>query len=94
MDQENKINNLEKKINSLEKKILDLELIISNNSIKNFDNFDNFDNFNINDEVNLDNEIVNRSIDLFITPPVVSRQHAFSNQNNATSTSSSLNNDL
>ena len=88
MDQENKINNLEKKINSLEKKILDLELIISNNSIK------NFDNFNINDEVNLDNEIVNRSIDLFIDIPLVSRQHAFSNQINATSTSSSLNNDL
>ena len=91
MDQENKINNLEKKINSLEKKILDLELIISSNSIK---NFDNFDNFNINDEVNLDNEIVNRSIDLFTSPPLVSRQHAFSNQINATSTSSSLNNDL
>lgn len=88
MDQENKINNLEKKINSLEKKILDLELIISNNSIKNFDNF----NININDEVNLDNEIVNRSIDLFIAPPPVSRQHAFSNQINATSLS--LNNDL
>jgi len=90
MDQENKINNLEKKINSLEKKILDLELIISNNSIK------NFDNFNINEEVNLDNEIVNRSIDLFTSPPLVLRQHAFSNQINATSTSSSLslNNDL
>ena len=86
MDQENKINNLEEKINSLEKKILDLELIISNNSIK---NFDNFDNFNINDEVNLDNEIVNRSI-----PPSISRQYAFSNQINGTSTSSSLNNDL
>ena len=88
MDQENKINNLEKKINSLEKKILDLELIISNNSIK------NFDNFNINDEVNLDNEIVNRSIDLFISPPPVSRQHAFSNQITSTTTSTSLNNDL
>lgn len=88
MDQENKINNLEKKINSLEKKILDLELIISNNSIK------NFDNFNINDEVNLDNEIVNRSIDLFISPPPVSRQPAFSNQITSTTSSASLNNDL
>ena len=91
MDQENKINNLEEKINSLEKKILDLELIISNNSIK---NFDNFDNFNINDEVNLDNEIVNRSIDLFISPPPVSRQPAFSNQITSTTSSTSLNNDL
>ena len=69
MNQENKINELEKKIKYLENKILELENIITNNSIKNFNDF----------EINLDNENIDRCLPFFPEPPNLYRQYAFNN---------------
>ena len=87
MNNEKKIQLLEQKINKLEKKLLDLEIIISNNSIKNFDNLDNLYNFNTlnsidsldnnNNEVNLDNEILHRNF--CMPPPLVRQKPIYSN---------------
>lgn len=72
--EEEKIKLLEKKIKELEEKVLNIESIIANNTIKNFDDI----------EVNLDNEVINRSLDLFINPPLLKRQYGFNNYDSIT----------
>ena len=83
----NKINLLEDKINLLEDKVNKLENIIltsiCNNSNNNSNNnsklyLDNISNeLYLDSEVNLDNTILYRGIDCYITEPKLVRQHAF-----------------
>jgi len=76
----NKLELLEKKIENLEQKIHLLENIIMKNSIKNFDL--DFQQVIPNTELNFDNEIINRSINMSETnfidsPPNLERQFGF-----------------
>ncbi len=77
---DNKLELLEKKIENLEEKIHLLENIIMQNSIKNFDL--DFQQVIPNTELNFDNEIINRSINMSETnfinsPPNLERQFGF-----------------
>lgn len=70
---ENKITNLEKQIIELQEKFTKLEAIILNNHHNTNDY--NYNNYNIKNEVNLDNNDYNRSIDF--SEPKLMRQRAF-----------------
>ena len=74
---ENKITMLEKQIIELQEKITKLEAIILNNNYKNndYNDYNDATNYNIKNEVNLDNNVCNRSIDF--SEPKLMRQHAF-----------------
>ena len=71
-----KISIIEKQITELQEKINKLEaLILNNNKYYNNNNYAYSDTYNIKNEVNLDNNVFTRSIDL--SEPKLVRQHAF-----------------
>ncbi len=71
IEDNNNIILLHNKIGMLEEKILILENIVLNTNLIN--------NKYYNDEINLDNIIVNRSINSIFSEPKLVRQNAFSN---------------
>jgi len=75
MDLNKKINDLEKKISNMQKKITSLEIILNNNSRKNFDNINTQINFN--NELNFDDEQIYKSFYFINNPPSLERQYAF-----------------